>query len=87
MTVLIRSTTGVIFKASASATITHYTTLDYSWTAAAVSIDSSAFSSSLGTVSWSSLYLKQTRDDFLNYLATETAPPTIIGFMNNDYIY
>lgn len=84
---LIRSTTGVIFKDSASATITHYKTSDYSWTAATVSIDYSSFSAYMGTINWSSLVLKQTRDDPLNYLSTETAPPNIIGFMNNDYIY
>lgn len=58
-TSLIRTIDGVIFKAADESTITHYLTLDYSWTATTLTIDTASFGSYLGTVSYSSLKLLQ----------------------------
>merc|ERR1712183_739162 len=33
------------------------------------------------------LVLRQTRDDWINYDSTATTIPTIVGFMNDDYVF
>lgn len=86
-TSLVRAIDGVIFKAAGDSTITHYLTTDYSWTATTITVDSSAFTGSLGAINWAGLYLRQTRDDPLNYDPAEAAHPTIVGWMNDDFIF
>lgn len=85
-TSLVRTTTGVIFKASGQSTIYHYTVTDYAYTQSTVTTSQGTISAYMGTVSWNDLVLIQRRDDPYTYSTAETANPTIYGFMNNDYV-
>lgn len=86
-TSLIRTIEGVIFKENGVAGIKHFLTLDYSWTESTLTFDSAAFALYTGTVDLSLLILRQQRDVWTTYDPAETVEPTIIGWMNNDYIF
>jgi hypothetical protein len=82
---LIRALDGVIFKENGKSTIKFYKTLDYSYTASTVTVNWNSIAT--GAVDLTKLVLRQTRDDWLNYIDTETVVPTIAGFMNDDFIF
>jgi hypothetical protein len=86
-TSLIRSIEGGIFKENGVTGIKHFMTSDLSWTESTLTFDYSSFTSYTGTVDESILILRQRRDDWLTYDSTETAEPTIIGWMNDDYVF
>ena len=81
-TSLIRTTTGVIFKGASDTTITHYSTTTFA--ATTLTLDTNGMT--VGTSSLANLVLMQQRDDPTTYSTSETAPPTIVGFMNNNYV-
>lgn len=76
-----------MFKENAVATMYYYKTSDSSWTRTACTISTGTMGSYLGTVDYTKFILKQTRDDWLNYNSAETAAPTMIAWMNNDYVF
>lgn len=74
-----------MFKENNQATITYYKTKDYSYAATTVTLAWGTCTT--GTNNGNKLILRQTRDDWVNYVDTETVEPTITGFMNDDYIF
>jgi len=87
MTSLIRTTDGVIFKESSQSTLKFFQTSDYTYTQSTVTVDWGTMSSYTGTVDLANLVLKQHRDEWLTYSTSETDVPTVVGFMNNDYVF
>jgi hypothetical protein len=85
MTTLIRTTTGVIYKLPGATTFTFVETKTYSWATSSPTFNTNG--KTVGTVSLGNLVLVQTRDNPITYSSSETNPPTIVGFMNNDYVY
>lgn len=84
---LIRNIDGVIFKENGVSDIYFYETLTYTWARSTVTVDWATMSSYTGTVSLTNLLFKQKRDEWLTYTTGETEAPTIMGWMNNDYIF
>lgn len=72
---------------SAQSDIYYYATSDYSYTSTAVTVSWDSVTDYTGTVDLSQLILRQTRDDWINYSTSETTIPTIVGWMNDDYVF
>ncbi len=81
---MVRTTDGILYSWPGDTTFNYVETKTYTFVKSSVNLNTNGFA--VGTVDVANLVLRQTRDDPITYDSAETTHPTILGWMNNDYI-